>query len=362
MKYFLFTLIALSFICCQSKKEDKAIFIDLSDVEYKAFNKSDFNIADTIRLQETEKSQLRKIHKISFDDQFIFILDKSLQKVFQFDRNGKFENRYAPLGDAPQQADYINDFSLDKKNNIIYILDVNNRKILQFDYDGQFVDSKRLAFEAYDIDLIKSNRILARGSFYDEKGFNLRLLDYKNNKVLKKYCEFPKDIFPVDFGFVTGGTNYQNGFYLYNDPISYDLSSFSLNDQSITQKYEIHFGENRWPDNKRFNHKDFLNQLGSNEFNYITPYFFENENWLFLKYNQANSNKIVDFKYLYYDKSKKYAQVYSLGKEKTEFLKNTIYAGKDYFYSFKKEGLDKIDKKETQLEKNPYLIKYKINL
>lgn len=100
MKYYFFALIALSLVCCNSKKEDKAIFIDLSSVEHKAFNENDFNIIDTIRLEETKNSQLKKIHKIALDDQYIFVLDKSLQKVFQFNKNGDFINSFAPYGDA----------------------------------------------------------------------------------------------------------------------------------------------------------------------------------------------------------------------------------------------------------------------
>lgn len=359
MKYYFLALFALSLICCKSKKADKAILIDLSKVDDRTFNINDLNIIDTIRLEETENSHLKKIHKIALTDQYIFVLDKSLQKVFQFNKTGDFINSYAPYGDAPHQVDHLNDFTLDKENDLLYILSVNNRKILQFNFEGNFIKTKRIGFETYDIDLLGSGLFITRGAFYDEEGFNSRLYDFKDQKTLEKFSPFPDDIFPVDFGFVTGGTSYQNGYYLYNDPISNRIKTYDHHNRQLRTKYDLKF-ENQWPQNEQYEHKKFLNKLGSNDFNYLTPYFFESKNWFFLKYNQPHASKIVDFRYLYYNKVTDEKYVFELSDDRSDLLKNTLFLEGDIFFTYLKDDMN--DSTSKTLESNPYIIKYKLNL
>lgn len=360
MKYLISIIIILSFFSCKTEKKDNFFKIDLRRDNTIKKSVNYFKILDTITLEETDQSHIQKIHKISIDGDNIFILDKALKYVFQFDSKGNFLNRYSDFGDAPHQATNINDFSIDIKNKIVYILSVDDRKILRFDYNGNFKDSKRLNFEAYDIDFLKIEKMLVRGAFYDEEGFNLRLYDYENNKVINKYSKFPKDVFPVDFGFITGSTSYQNNNYLYNNPLNNIIKTFDINTKDFYTKYQVDFGENQWPKDKLYDFKSFLKELGNNNYSFISPYLFENRNMLFLKYNIANPDKLVDFRYLYFDKSSEKKYIFNFEHKRDEVYAKTLLLQDDIFYSsIKAKPLQSKNIDSVRLESNPKLVKYR---
>jgi len=363
MKSYLYFILALSFISCQNDKKEKAIFIDLTDDQYIDGNTNQhFKILDTIQLQESENSHIQKIHKISVSDNFIFILDKALKYVYQFNKKGKFKRQYTTFGDAPHQSININDFAIDSKNKYLYILSVNDRKILKFSFKGDFIKSQRLSFECYDIDFIKDNLLITKGAFYDEEGYNVKLYNFKDNNILKQFMPFPKDIFPVDFGFIMGGTSFQNNNYLLNNPLENILYTYNSFEKEFEPKYKLNFGDKQWPKEKQYDFKQFMRLLGQNKYSFISPYFFEDHNFLYIKYNVANSVKAVDFRYLFFDKLNHKKYVFKSEEQNQEIYQNTLLLENEIFYSYIKNRPKDIRTTDSIiLESNPKIIKYQFN-
>lgn len=362
MKYFLHILIALSLISCHDNEKDKAIFIDLSDIQLSDETTS-FKILDTIELEETSKSQIQKIHKISVTDNYLFVLDKALKYVYQFNKNGKFIKRFTDFGDAPHQSININDYTLDLKHQYLYILSVNDRKILKFDFKGNFIKSQRLSFECYDIDFIGKSNLLTRGAYFDEEGYNVKLYNFKDNKILEQFMPYPKDVFPVDFGFIMGGTSFQNDLYLMNNPLDNTIYGFNTSKRQFESKFVLNFGEYQWPDVKRYDFRQFMKVLGQNKYSYISPYFFENKRLLYLKYNVSNSEQIVDYRYLFFDKINHEKYIFKPQEKNQSIYKNTLLLKDSIFYSsFKTQLLDIKTTDSIVLETNPKILLYKLTV
>ena len=89
-----------------------------------------------VKLETMEKSFLRKIDKIYVHHDTIFVFDKSLNKIFIFNPEGKYLSSIQRLGKGP--FEYLNamDFCLDTVKRQIILLCDRPYKFIRFDFNG----------------------------------------------------------------------------------------------------------------------------------------------------------------------------------------------------------------------------------
>lgn len=117
-----------------------------------------------IKLDTYADCVLGDIKKIEADGTNIFIEDFK-ERVFRFDKEGRFLNKIGSKGGAASEYISLFDFCLDKKNQTICMMDVSKGKLLRYDYNGKFLLSQDIDTElmsgAVGMTLVNENDMIA---------------------------------------------------------------------------------------------------------------------------------------------------------------------------------------------------------
>ena len=183
-------ILAVFSSCKRSSVKDigKAQKIDCCEITNETFKLSDVASSFSIIPLETNDSCLiGEINKLEFFNENIFVLDKIYSaRLFVFNKEGKYLFDIGRRGAAPDEYVQINDFSIDKKNNIIYVL-CDKKKVFSYSLSGQYMGQIALDFFAAAMEY-KNNWFyfvcdrLKRG--------NLIVTDMEGNV---KYEDFPNE-------------------------------------------------------------------------------------------------------------------------------------------------------------------------
>lgn len=290
-----------------------------------------FNITAEIEIEQKKGFFIKQITKIKISNDYIFILDKSLSSLFQFKKDGSFIRKFDKFGEAPDEFLNLNDFDLDRANKKIYTLSLDDRKVNIYNFEGEFLETIRLDFQIFQIALLNNNCLAMRGSFFDENYHNIKIFDIEKKKVTNELSKFPKNIFPINLQNITGSFNSSKRL-LINEPITYDI--YTINDNSLELKYKFDVEDNeKWDETKKFNFNDFFQQITFNRYTYISTSILENDDWVYLKYNKANSEKMVNFKHVFFNKDKQ--ATVKTNFDNNEEFKNTIEVFNNFFVAYK---------------------------
>ncbi len=102
-----------------------------------------FNECHVVALETNDSSFIREISRIYKTKDYIFILDKSLDKICIFDVQGKYRNKIENIGNGPHEYLSLMDFCLDTEKEEILLLCDKPYKIMRCNYNGQFVSETK---------------------------------------------------------------------------------------------------------------------------------------------------------------------------------------------------------------------------
>jgi hypothetical protein len=168
MHLLILQLLTLSTIALKSNFAESAKIIDAEPFLYKVNietnigNVKVLNLSDVgkeiryIPLETTPISLITEIQDVEFSSSFIFVGD--IDKLLQFDINGKFIRKIGSQGRGPQDYLSVLNFCIDEKAEEIYILNLNS--FLIFDFEGNFKKSYKLTFRPAQISLSNEEGIL----------------------------------------------------------------------------------------------------------------------------------------------------------------------------------------------------------
>lgn len=111
-----------------------------------------------IPLETAPECLIKSINKILFSDSYIFISE--LNRLLQFDKNGKFIRPIGSSGRGPEEYSHISDFCIDEQKKEIYIISIYSPKIWIFDFDGIFKKTVSLSFRPAQIALKDQNSLI----------------------------------------------------------------------------------------------------------------------------------------------------------------------------------------------------------
>ncbi len=100
-----------------------------------------------VPLETTSECLIRHIDKIVFTKSYIFISE--IDKLFQFDINGKFIKKIGSIGRGPGEYLSVIDFCIDEQIENIYI--ISSGQLLVFNFEGTFINSYKLSFRPSQI-------------------------------------------------------------------------------------------------------------------------------------------------------------------------------------------------------------------
>lgn len=94
-----------------------------------------------IPLETTPKCLIQQIYRIEFSESYIFV--KDVNRLLQFDKNGKFLRQIGSEGRGPEEYASNFDFCIDNQRMEIYIVSIS--QLMIFGFDGVFKNSFKLS-------------------------------------------------------------------------------------------------------------------------------------------------------------------------------------------------------------------------
>lgn len=145
---------------------------------------------EIIKLETSDECLIGEIKKVSFTDQFIFVSDPYVsQKIFMFDKNGKFVKSIGSQGGGPGEYSTISNFTI--TGDSLLIQDYNLHKYLVYSIkENRFVGDIRYEPHHHSIVAYPDILYFVSGYFPADSGcYNLYRLDLRNSS-MESYLPF----------------------------------------------------------------------------------------------------------------------------------------------------------------------------
>jgi hypothetical protein len=239
-----------------------------------------------VRLETTDKCLIKDIDKIMFDDNRLFIFDKSLHCVFVFDMDGKFLHTVNRVGKGPGEYTKLNGVCLDVSKKQLILVPDSPLKIYYMDYDGNLLREVERAKNGYHEINCQNNVIYATCAEPDTKNDFCYVYTIDNNgkeKCLFKYPEIFQNTYFIGGGFYMTKTKNLN-FTIRCENFIYEIA-----DKQVIKKYEIDFGKYNLPElykRKDISSEEFFD-AGKKNYIYGIIEVIDGDNYLAFRTNKT---------------------------------------------------------------------------
>lgn len=216
-------------IACNQKKNVSISTVDLIDVPIERNDASGvfdsiFEMNRYVPLEATDESLIRRVGKIIFYRDTVYVLDTEEKRVLAFDKAGKFLKKYEHFGQGPGEYLSLVDFTI--KGDTLYLLDRNSGQLLLYNLEDSLLQAQKVP-KAKGICVLGSEK----HAFNEELGAADKSLnkEYYSYSLLehgkKKWRRIPynKELCGLSFSLSEGA----NSFYYYQDSI---YTYFPFND------------------------------------------------------------------------------------------------------------------------------------
>lgn len=224
-----YLLLLMLILACNGKKEMRvgnlsSIIVPVERNDAPGMFDSIFELNRHIVLETTDESLIRRLGKIMFYKNNIYVLDADEKKVLAFDESGKYLRQYSHRGQGPGEYLSLKDFTI--KENVLYLLDRIGGQLLLYNLEDSLLRVQK-------IDKAKGVCVLAPNKY----ALNVELGSADNGSG-KKYCSYVysengncvlrdvpynKELCGLSYSLSEGG----NSFYSYNDSV---FTYFPYND------------------------------------------------------------------------------------------------------------------------------------
>lgn len=267
-------------------ESNSELIVQSSEIKSSLIDTVVFKESRIIQLETNDNSLLGEIKRIYYDENKLFILDKTLNKIVVFDMTGKYITDIQRIGQA--QGEYISvmDFCIDTKKKQILLLCDRPYKIISFDYSGQFLKEKKLD-DCYIYISTNSNFVFCNKSeiaSYTNKDYEI---DCYSSDFESKHSYLPLRDNIKTFKYASGNqmTSTLNRYYSRR----FDNCIYQLNPKNVIDKYTIDFADNSIPESElNTTILDDLVKLSiDNDWVYCITDFVESNNYFMFNTNIA---------------------------------------------------------------------------
>lgn len=123
--------------CQKEEKVIPEIRVDIDHPEYCRMERL-FYEPEVVFLQHDTLGFLGSVSKVFLGEHKIYVLDKQLNSVGIFERNGKYLTVIRPAGRGPGEFDHLTDFFVDENRGELVIYADRPYKFLYYDLEGHF--------------------------------------------------------------------------------------------------------------------------------------------------------------------------------------------------------------------------------
>jgi len=117
-----------------------------------------FELVDTISLEQPENPPLQAVVDIAFSEEFILLVDNK-QGLLKFDYEGNFIQGIGAMGEGPEEYSMPYAIHLDEKENFVLVADWQKRMVISYGLNGDFNSSSQ-RLPGHPISFYKDNDTL----------------------------------------------------------------------------------------------------------------------------------------------------------------------------------------------------------
>ena len=146
---------------------------------------------EIVKLETAQECLMGVVKRIYVVDSLLFISDSN-EKLFGFDRSGKFRNTIGTLGRGNDELLSMVDFCVDALKRNVYVFDLLRKKIFKYDFQGHLLDKLRFENEVVNhtshIYWMPDGNIVAELDYFPESNYHYAILDRNNDYQVKNYA------------------------------------------------------------------------------------------------------------------------------------------------------------------------------
>lgn len=243
----LFILLIVTFLivvtgCVASKEssDGSRLIVQSSKIQKELVDTTVFKNCSIISLETNDNSLLRRISRICYADDKLFVLDKSLNKILIFNMKGELISGIHQVGQGPGEYLSIMDFCVDKVKKQILVLCDRPYKIIVFDFDKKLIFDKKLDGLYFNIIADSGYVFCNKLEVSNEKGqkYELHRISIESDDVFH-YLPIRTNIKSNRFYRGNQITTTLNTYYTRR----FDNGIYLLNNNEVYKKYTIDFLE-----------------------------------------------------------------------------------------------------------------------
>ena len=217
---------------------DTTISINLTDELQIIVSDSIFSDVDYIPLETNENSFIAEIDKLCILDSLIYVLDKTQEVIFVFEKDGIFKNKLQKQGRGIGEYLSLDDFFV--KDSLIYVLSSDNQKLYIYDREFNFISDLNL--ESFGANIACLDDFLFYYTNFSSSDFKrFSVYDLKEMCYVESHHSFPKKQASNDAFRRTIFASHKDSLFAFL-PFEYSIYSLSK-DNGTTIKYELDFGK-----------------------------------------------------------------------------------------------------------------------
>ena len=276
----------LNCVGIKNTEKGSTLIVQSSDINSEMKDTIYFKKSQIIPLETNDNSLFRKINRICYDENKLFLLDKSLNKIIIFDITGKHITSIQKVGQANGEYTSVMDFCIDTNKKQIFLLCDRPYKIIKFDYTGQFIKEKKLDDLYFNIitdsNYIYCNKLEVGSNANSDYEIDCYSLDFESKHT---YLSLRDNIKSLVYSTGNQLTSTLNNYYSRR----FDNSIYQLNTKNVINKYTIDFANNSIPESilTTTNQEDLMKLVREKNWVYSITDIVENNNFLMFKTNIA---------------------------------------------------------------------------
>lgn len=247
-------LILLLTACQKQEKVIPEIRVDIDHPEYCQMDQL-FYEPEVVFLQQDTLGFLGSVSKVFLGEHKIYVLDKQLNSVGIFERNGKYLTVIRPAGKGPGEFDQLTDFFVDENKGEFVIYADRPYKFLYYDLEGHFKKEVLCKVLYREVALGESGMIFALNNSEKAAGY-VSFIQHDGGKMTKEtFSDLPyKGIGDLYTEGMEMNKSEKLNFSRRGDNIIY-----SLEGTEVVPRYRVDFGNYALPEHlnglKRYDDK-----------------------------------------------------------------------------------------------------------
>ena len=232
--------ICLNFYACQEKEVDDIKTYNISlDLKNTVNIEKFITDVKTLKLELCDASLIKKVSKLEYYKEYIFVLDSSQDIIFIFNNAGKYLNRIESKGRGPKEYIGIDNFRINTYKETIEVIDPFRQNKLTFSFAGEFMKLQNLVqIEGTysNFEYINADKILF--TTYDRTN-RLKVYNIEENKIevelMPGSIDFRSDISLFDKNMIY--EEFSNVIYQYQD--NYIESAYRINIDNLSNELKV---------------------------------------------------------------------------------------------------------------------------